>query len=377
LADQDDLSMATDPGFADRAFTRTVDAFSRVSAQHPVSGGQLAIRSRDGLLVSVCAGRAGTGPWSRRTTTNVWSTSKAVVAIALSSALGERGHSLQTPLADIWPELRAAGDLPIAALLGHRLGLVGLRRPLITGDLLDGPGLAQELSETEPWWEPGTSFGYHSWTYGVLVNELCRRLDVELDAVVGSLCVAEPGATVGFTGRPADVAEALRVPAARSAASRALAARTAPETEAALRNPVLTPSDTSAPWWDQLDLPGVKCFANADGVSLVVGQLLGGTTVSAADAAAHLTGQGRGNDRVLGDDREFTAGLVAGHSDSGCPYSTDGRLRFGHDGLGGSFTCVDTESGLVLAWVTNGMGSDINTDQRKLEILRAFDDDTS
>lgn len=368
--------MPADLGFADRAFARTVDAFHRVSAQHPASGGQLAIRSRDGLLVSVCAGQAGTGSWSRRTTTNVWSTSKAVVAIALSSALRERGHSLETPLAHIWPELRAVGDLPIAALLGHRLGLVGVRRPLTASDLLQGPRLAWELSGTEPWWEPGTSFGYHSWTYGVLVNELCRRLGVELDAVVGGLCADEPGTVVRFTGRPTDVADGVRVPAAPSSASRALAARTAPETQAALRNPVLTPSDANAHWWDELDLPGVKCFANADGVSLVVVELLGGRTVSSADGAAHLTGQGRGTDCVLGDDREFTAGLVAGHSDSGCPYSTDRRLRFGHDGLGGSFTCLDPESGLVLAWVTNGMGSDINTDQRKLEILRAFDDDT-
>ena len=58
---------------------------------------------------------------------------------------------------------------------------------------------------------------------------------------------------------------------------------------------------------------------------------------------------------MLGDDREFTAGLVAGHSNSGCPYSDDGRLRFGHDALGGSFTCIDTESGLVLARVTSNV----------------------
>jgi hypothetical protein len=368
--------MTQDSDVVDPAFASTVAAFARVAAQHPAAGGQLAIRSRDRLFVSVSAGQAGRKAWDRRTTTDVWSTSKAVVAVALSTALNQQARSLQTPLVDLWPELGAAGDLPVAALLGHRLGVVGARRTLEQEDLLDGAALARELAGTRPWWEPGTSFGYHSWTYGVMVEELFRRLDVALDDIVGGLCASEEGAVVRFAGRPDVVAPAVRISTSRSAAGRRLAARTDDETRAALRNPVLTADDTGSPWWDALSLPGVKCRANADGISLALVHLLGPGPVSASDRESHLTGQGRGTDRVLGDDREFTAGLVVGHPGSACPYSAGDRLRFGHDGLGGSFACVDIDAGLVLTWVTNGMGSDINTDPRKLEILRAFDDDT-
>ena len=42
-------------------------------------------------------------------------------------------------------------------------------------ELTDWPRLVAELEWTEPWWPPGKGFGYHSWTFGLLVSELARR----------------------------------------------------------------------------------------------------------------------------------------------------------------------------------------------------------
>ncbi|WP_395695205.1 serine hydrolase domain-containing protein [Nocardioides sp.] len=368
--------MTADSEVQDRAFASTIDAFRRVVGKHPGTGGQLAIRSRDHLLVSVASGRAGARAWSRATTVNVWSVAKAVAAVALSSILADRGHSLESRLADLWPELRAGRDMPVQAALGHRLGLVGLRRPIGPTDLLDHDALAAELATTTPWWEPGTDVGYHSWTYGVVVRELCRRLGSGMDGALELVLGGDPGAAASFVRRGTDHAALVALDVPPSEASQQLAHRQTEETRAALRNPVLTAGDANAGWWTELELPSVKLMANAEGIALALAQLLGRGSVPARDIDLHLTGQGRSTDRVLGDDREFAAGLVVGHADSACPYSTTDRLRYGHDGMGGSFACVDPEAGLVLTWVTNGMGRDINTDPRKLEILEAFDDDT-
>lgn len=369
-----------DDDTVDPAFARTIDAFRAVTAGSPGIGGQLSIRSGRRLLVSATAGADGHGrSWSPDTTVNVWSVGKALAAVTAAAALRRTGGSLADPLIRWWPALGAliGTRWTVGDALAHRLGLVGLRRAVHPTDLLDRGGIADELAGTEPWWRPGTDFGYHSWTYGVLIDQVLRGAGTDT-ATAADLAAdgSERGALVSFgtpVGRPARL-RPLDVP--RSADLAALGSRVEAETVAALRNPPLGPDDTERWWWPELVLPSAKAYANADGVTAVLAQVLRPSRLAPGDVTELLTGRGRGIDRVLGDDREFTAGLVAGHADSACPYSVDGRLRFGHDGMGGSFVCVDPAAGLTLAWVTNGAGRDINRDPRKLAILEAFDDDT-
>lgn len=365
----------------DPAFDRTVDAFRAVSSAEPGVGGQLSIRSGRARLVSVTAGEDGRGrAWAPDTTVNVWSVGKALAAVTVAAALRAAGGSLGDPLSRWWPGLDQGASLPVGDALAHRLGLVGLRRQVHPTDLLDRRRIADELARTEPWWRPETGFGYHSWTFGVLVDQVLRGAGTDTatatELVVGDPERPDPGALVSFgaaVGRPARLRQ-LDAPTGRDLA--VLMARYQPETVAALRNPALGHEHPEEPWWPDLVLPSVKATANADGVTAVLAELVRPRRLAPDDVVDLLTGRGRGIDRVLGDDREFTAGLVAGHADSACPYSTDGRLRYGHDGMGGSFACVDPAAGLTLAWVTNGAGRDINKDPRKLAILEAFDDDT-
>lgn len=362
----------------DPAFTRTVNAFRAVTAGPAGVGGQLSIRSGRRLLVSVAVGDDGHGrPFSPATTVNVWSVGKALAAVVVAATLRQSGGSLADPVVRWWPAARLDEEVTVGDALGHRLGLVGLRRPVTATDLLDRGRLGDELARTEPWWVPGTAFGYHSWTFGVIVDQILRAAGTDAASAADSV-LDRPAKTglVSFgapVGQPARLVD-LEVPSSPDLA--ALVARTGPETQAALRNPSLGHADTGSSWWPDLVLPSVKAAANADGATQVLAELVDPRLLAADDVAQLLTGRGRGIDRVLGDDREFTAGLVVGHPDSACPYSTDGRLRYGHDGMGGSFVCVDPATGLTLAWVTNAAGLDINRDPRKLAILEAFDDDT-
>jgi CubicO group peptidase (beta-lactamase class C family) len=362
-------------GVADSAFQRTVDVFADILAGQPGAGGQLTIRSAASILVSLSGGDDGHGDrWTPRTTVNVWSVAKSLSVLALA---GVAGFSLSDPVRRWWPELTAGQDLTVAELLSHRGGVVGLRRTVAARELADWPRLIPELERTEPWWQPGDGFGYHSWTFGLLVNELCRR--VAGKTVDDLLLAGSVAGQVSFQAPPpAGVARQIRLDVAASPDSARLAGAVGPATWAALRNPALTELDANSSWWRELMLPSVKAYACADGVAGLAAALLPSPAyrLPAEEVAVMLTGAGRGTDRVLGDDREFAPGLVLGHPDSACPYSTTGRLRWGHDGMGGSFFCVDRVAGLVLAWVTNGLGRSINLDPRKLRLLEAFDADT-
>ena len=51
-------------------------------------------------------------------------------------------------------------------LMAHQAGLQAVARPLPPGyNLTDWDGMCAALAEQEPWWEPGTNFGYHTNTY--------------------------------------------------------------------------------------------------------------------------------------------------------------------------------------------------------------------
>jgi CubicO group peptidase (beta-lactamase class C family) len=310
---------------------------------------------------------------------NVWSVAKSLSVLTLVSLAG---FSLSDPVRRWWPELIAGREMTVAGLLSHRAGVVGLRRTVTGPELAGWTRLVPELERTEPWWQPGDGFGYHSWTFGLLVSELVRRAAGEsVDGVLRANLADQAAGQVSFRAPPpGTVAHQVRLDVPLSQEAARLAGAAGPATSAALRNPALTEADANSSWWPVLMLPSVKAYASADGVAGLVTTLLPGggakSPVPADEVAMMLTGAGRGSDRVLGDDREFGPGLVVGHPDSACPYSTGGRLRWGHDGMGGSFFCVDRDAGLVLAWVTNGLGRSINTDPRKLRLLEAFDHDT-
>jgi CubicO group peptidase (beta-lactamase class C family) len=54
-------------------------------------------------------------------------------------------------------------------------GVPGLPPDTTPRDLCDWDLMCAQLAEQEPWWEPGTGFGYHVWTFGFLVGETIRR----------------------------------------------------------------------------------------------------------------------------------------------------------------------------------------------------------
>ncbi len=61
-------------------------------------------------------------------------------------------------------------------VLLHTAGLPGLPADTTVEQLCDWDHMCAVLAAQEPWWEPGTRFGYHALTFGFLLGETMRRV---------------------------------------------------------------------------------------------------------------------------------------------------------------------------------------------------------
>lgn len=123
---------------------------------------------------------AKTKPWLEDSMVNVWSVGKAVTAIALLRLVDAGKVDLDAPVPRYWPEFAQAGkaDIPVHMLMSHRAGLPAVGKWLPPGtNLLNWDLMVSSLAEQEPWWTPGTNFGYHTNTLGFLLGEIVRRVD--------------------------------------------------------------------------------------------------------------------------------------------------------------------------------------------------------
>lgn len=144
------------------------------------TGLQIAVR-RDGRLVAdVVAGLAdprGGIPVGPGTLFFAASAVKGVAA-ALAHVLAERGEvGYDLRVAEVWPEFAAHGKerTTLRHILMHTAGLPGLPPETAISDLCDWDRMCARLAAAEPWWEPGTKFGYHALTWGFLLGETLRR----------------------------------------------------------------------------------------------------------------------------------------------------------------------------------------------------------
>jgi CubicO group peptidase (beta-lactamase class C family) len=135
-----------------------------------------------------------TEPWEQDTITNVWSTTKTMVALS-ALILADRGDlDLDAPVARYWPEFAAAGKerVLVRHLLSHTAGLPEFDPPVAVADLYDWRGATTRLARQAPRWEPGTLAGYHSVTQGFLVGEVVRRITGQSLATFFAEHIAKP-----------------------------------------------------------------------------------------------------------------------------------------------------------------------------------------
>lgn len=150
------------------------------------TGLQIAVRRHGRVVADVAAGLADpeSGTPTRPGTLFFAASATKGVASSLAHVLVERGHlSYDMRIADVWPEFAASGKsgksgkerTTLRHILMHTAGLPGLPPQTTAKDLCDWDRMCAALAAAEPWWEPGTRFGYHGLTFGFLLGETLRR----------------------------------------------------------------------------------------------------------------------------------------------------------------------------------------------------------
>lgn len=366
-------------GVCDGRFERVREAFANDFAEHNEVGAAVAVTVGGVPVVDLWAGwndPAQTRPWHRDTIVNVWSVGKAVSSLCLLR-LVERGLvDLDEPVAKYWPEFAQAGKarVPVRYLLTHRSGLPAIRKPLPPGaNVLSWDTVVEALAEQEPWWEPGSAFGYHVNTMGFLLGEVIRRVD---GRSIGTVIREELAEALGIDflcgfGPEEDrrVADWIPYQAATGEESQRPWLEVDPaKVEGvqlarllAYRNPPPHPDGgTNSRMWRAAEFPSTNPHSNARAIARVFGGLASGGTIDGKPLLdAKLIAQARttesdGDDLVLGRPNRFGLGFQL--TIPGVRPLGPGAHTFGHYGNGGILGFADPDAQVGFGYVCNRSG---------------------
>jgi len=327
-----------------------------------------------------CCDLAGEIPWTPQTLVNVYSTTKGLASIAFATIVEAGDCHYDQPVADIWPELQAAGSgLTIGDLLAHRGGLCGISRPLSLSDLYDWQKMIRLLESQEPFWPPGTASGYHAVTWGYLPGELARRLTGKTLGTILRERVCEPADADFFLGLPDS--EMHRVaPLVGSNRARVTVERQSGETStepgpfhtAALANPVIRPfQDASSQAWQRAEIAASNGHGSARGLASAYAAVLDPDLGLVSDSTLAALLEARAGDEadlVLGRRLRRGAGVIL---NTDAMFGPNDRA-WGHSGAGGSTAFADPVTTTAFAYAMNQMRDDEGNNTRASRLIGAY-----
>jgi CubicO group peptidase (beta-lactamase class C family) len=368
--------------------------FEENFARRDELGASVSVWNGGSEVLSLGAGfcdRQKTRAWTASTLVLFWSATKGPAASCVLHSLQQNGLTLETRVAEIWPEFaqNGKGAITVGQLLSHCAGLAALD-PVVP--LLDYHAVIDALAKQTPLWPPGSGHGYHPRTIGYLMDEIVRRLN--------------HGATLGNYWReefaePLDLDIWIGLPPEKfDRVSPVFAARTAvAKEETAFYDAFGDPESlTFRAFTSPQGLNGATAMNSPDARTASLPAFGGiGTASSLAKFYAMLASEGRiegnrffsettltwmkttlssGFDRVLQIETAFSAGFMKD------PLDTQGKkLRtifgpspgaFGQPGAGGSVAFADPENGLAFAYVMNQMAPGVLPSEKAMALINAL-----
>jgi CubicO group peptidase (beta-lactamase class C family) len=343
------------------------------------TGLQIAVRRHGRVVADVTAGLADPPSGTKVESGTLFFAASAVkgVAASLAHVLAERGllhYDLR--IADVWPEFAAHGKehTTLRHVLMHTAGLPGLPPETTPADLCDWDGMCTALAAAEPWWEPGTRFGYHALTFGFLlgetmrlatgqpVSELLRNHLTGPLGVADEVCFAIPPPALPRVASQQASPGPPEPPEPGSPLDRAL--------PPALRDTAGLGRDAGVLTADILSLGTMT----ARGAAVMYSALLGHVDGLELVSSRRLTGMAAvafaGMDEVMG----FATRWAFGYSPDrlgGAP-TRDGST-FGMIGSNGAAAYADIDSGLAVAVMRNGPPAGLDTAARIDRIIASHE----
>jgi CubicO group peptidase (beta-lactamase class C family) len=293
-------------------------------------------------------------------------------AATIAHLLAERGlFDYDTPVAELWPEFAAHGKkaVTVRQVLNHTAGVPGIPLDTTIEDLCDWDKMCAAIADAELWWEPGTKVGYHAYTFGYIVGEVVRRATGKPISQLLAEEVAGPLGVAGelWFGMPASEQHRLapleEEPGAAEQAAQMMASLPPDLPMFKASPPELFPNAAFGNRPDTLaaDIPaGGKTSARA--IARMYAALLGevdGVRLLTPERLAEATAiSSSGTDEVFGQPTAWGLGFGIG-GPAGDPQGAP--TVFGLGGVGGSFACGDTATGVSGAVTKNRISNDFST----------------
>jgi CubicO group peptidase (beta-lactamase class C family) len=345
-------STLTVHGPCSSSFAPMAAALARVVAENPDGGAAVCVYHDGEPVADLHAGAT----YRADTRQLVFSVAKAVSTVAVHHAADRGDLDLDRPLASCWPAFGrpSTRSVTVRTVLAHRAGLPAVDRPLTIAEIVDG-GLDNALEHQEPYWEPDTAHGYHTITFGALLDGVFRRT---VGVTVGEYArrhLIEPlglRASYGLPNDPADVAP-LR---SRGTVTAVLSDAGSPPSALAdaaglglLNDPTLFNSGPLA----TIPFPAVGVVSSARDLAHLlaptVGEVEGARLLSGSALDQLRATHSRGHDRVIAETSHFGAGVQL--PTPRIPFLGPGS--FGHDGHGGALVAADPTTTTTFAFTTD------------------------
>lgn len=350
-------------GSCDPKFRPVADAYQSLFEHRPGSGppdlgSAVAVMVDEELVVDLWGGYADaarTKPWGRDTIVGVASTSKGITALC-AHMLADRGRfDYDEPVATYWPEFAAAGkaSVTVRQVMSHQAGLAQIGG-LESGFFEDWEGAVEALAAGAPEYEPGSSHGYHTVSFGHLVGEIIRRID---GRDVGAFIREEINRPLGV-----DLFIGLKPDEDARCAEKALVLLPN-EPDDSFMVQVMTPMIDAGNRrsWRAAQIPAANCHTDARSLATVYGALADGGVVKGVQLLHQETIAAATEVQVHGLDLTrslATEGLVSEYGlgwllsgDDEAPMRTPGC--FGHGGMFGSWGWASPAEGIGFGYVMN------------------------
>ncbi|MDO8611428.1 MAG: serine hydrolase domain-containing protein [Dehalococcoidia bacterium] len=360
-------------GVCDSRFAAVRDAFAENFASRGEIGAAVAAVVDGETAVDLWAGHADAArsrPWQRDTIVNVFSATKGIATICAHRLADGGLLDIDAPVAKYWPEFAQAGkdELPVRYLLSHRAGLPAIKEPLPKGSLYRWDTMTDALAAQEPWWEPGTAYGYHVLTFGWLVGEVVRRIAGKSlgayfrDEIAGPLGLDfHIGLAEEHDARTAEVVQAMPRPEEVARFAQLMADPQSMAFKAVFNPPDLAEqglANTRA--WRAAEIPAANGHGNARSLARLYGALArdgeldGVRVLSTGVIEQAIVEQSSGPDAVMGQNYRYGLGFMLTLPEH--PFGPNPRA-FGHTGAGGALGFADPDAGVGFAYTMNQMGT--------------------
>ncbi|MEZ4729350.1 MAG: serine hydrolase domain-containing protein [Caldilineaceae bacterium] len=372
-------------GMCKPKFAAVHDAFVENFQQFADIGGAVAIYHHGRPVVDLWGGDANperSRPWQPETIVNVWSVTKAIVALCALRLVDRDKLDLDAPVARYWPEFAQAGkaQIPVRYLLNHQAGLAAIAEPLPPEAAFDWQRMTAALTRQRPWWTPGTAHGYHAATFGWLVGEVIRRVSKQ---PIGAFLQAEIARPLGIDfligfGPEADerVATMVEQPSATQNMDDAAATIDPDSLLAKVNNPLLGDfSIFNSRAWRAAEIPAANGTTNARALARLYGALACGGVIDDIQVLSYPLLQeatavsAEGIDQVFGFNSCIGLGFALNRP---AGFMGPNASAFGHPGYGGSLGFADPVAGIGFGFVTNSIHADPAQDQRTANLIRAL-----